>query len=181
MPASEHNLSCIVGLGNPGEDYRTTYHNVGFLALDSFLEAVGTKWQRSSSARFAYHKEGPYIFVKPLTYMNLSGGAVKEALAYFKLDRTSLLVIHDDIDLPVGSYRFSSDRGHAGHRGVASIIQTLGGKDFSRLRIGIGPQEKDDGPRPKAEDLVLKPIRTKDRELLSGVFEQIKKEHLPLL
>jgi len=181
MPASEYEFSYIVGLGNPGEEYEATYHNVGFLALDSFCENERPDWRRSSSGRFLYRTEGPYTFIKPLTYMNLSGSAVSEALRYFSAGKASLLVIHDDIDLPIGAHRFSLGRGHAGHRGVASIIETLGDRDFARVRIGIAPMEGSDAKRVKAEDLVLRPIRKEHAEALFTAFADIKKTYLPLL
>lgn len=181
MPASEHAFLYIIGLGNPGEEYERTYHNVGFLALDSFAREGGPKWKKSSSGRFEYRADGPYTFIRPLTYMNLSGDAVAECIRYFDTDKASLLVIHDDIDLPLGSYRFSRDRGSAGHRGVASIIAALGDAEFARLRIGIDPSAERDGKKVKADDLVLKRIPEEHLNALQETFREIERAYLPLL
>ena len=127
----------VVGLGNPGRRYQATRHNVGFEVLDrlagdaSFESRV--RWQ-ASSAKLA---DGT-LLLKPGTFMNLSGRAVQAAAAFFKLPPESLLVVFDDVSLPLGTLRFREGGGHGGHDGVRSIIESLGSDQFPRLKIGIG-------------------------------------------
>lgn len=136
----------IVGLGNPGKKYAKTRHNIGFRVineLEKFLDVARNK---------------NLIFLKPDAFMNNSGKVVKECLAYKKIPTSNLIVIHDDIDLPFGEIRVSKDSSSAGHKGVQSIIDELGTKDFTRIRIGIKSLYKFD-----TTDFVLKNF-TKDEE-----------------
>jgi len=159
----------IVGLGNPGDEYANTYHNAGLLFLSCL--APGTRFKRVLD--FAYLKNGDLILVKPLTFMNESGGPVLQALKYFKLTPDKLLVAHDDSDIGIGNYKISLGRGSAGHNGVESIIKSLGNKDFGRLRLGIRGPEKN-GKRLRAQEFVLKQISKKDKLLLEGLFQEVK-------
>lgn len=140
---------CIVGLGNPGKEYEKTRHNFGFEVLDNFLEKISRykekpiKFKKSPKFKCEYSKivfqDKELILVEPITFMNLSGLAVKSILAYFDINKKNLLVIHDDIDLSLEEQqvRLSFDSGSAGHKGVESIIKELGTKEFYRLRLGI--------------------------------------------
>lgn len=138
------NGSCrlIVGLGNPGAEYAGTRHNAGFDAVDLFL----AKYERSfreRNARSGEAREGNFageklIVLKPLTFMNLSGNAVLPVVRGESLKPSEVLVIYDDIDLPVGRMRLRKNGGSAGHNGMKSIIEALGTENFPRLRIGIG-------------------------------------------
>ena len=116
----------IVGLGNPGKKYEKTRHNVGFRVIDE-LESLDCAQDEN------------VILLKPDNYMNNSGRAVKEYLNYEKITVSNLIVIHDDIDLPFETVKVSKDSSSAGHKGVQSIIDTIGTKDFTRIRIGIKP------------------------------------------
>lgn len=142
-------MKIIVGLGNPGEQYRNTRHNIGWLMLDHFLGSV--KWQENKKFNSLIFQDGDFIFVKPLTFMNESGRAVQKILDYYKLvpkklglisrqdvDLTEVLtVIHDDLDLSFGNHKIATDSSSAGHRGVQSIIDILKTKKFTRFRLGI--------------------------------------------
>lgn len=168
----------IIGLGNPGKEYEKTYHNAGFLALQHLARDAGKNWKRGADS-WEYLKLGKSILVRPLTFMNNSGQAVKSALAYFKVLPQNLLVIHDDSDLPLGKYKLVFGRGSAGHKGVESIQKALKTKEFSRLRLGIRPEVKGvglppEGRREKAETFVLKKMSSADLKKLYGALEETK-------
>ncbi len=134
-------IAVVVGLGNPGKGYLATRHNVGFRVLELLAGAFSVNLdERKFPARWgACAIAGrKVVFLEPLTYMNRSGEAVSQMLRYFKISPTQMIVIHDDLDLPVGRIRLALKGGAGGHRGVASIIDYLGGQDFARLKIGIG-------------------------------------------
>jgi PTH1 family peptidyl-tRNA hydrolase len=173
--SKEGRVLLVVGLGNPGEKYKNTYHSAGAIFADylaSALDALPAKKMRV----FEYRKAGKFTIVKPLVYMNESGAAVASALKYFKISPTSTLVAHDDSDIPLGSFKLSFDRGAAGHRGVESIIGTFKAKNFYRLRIGVRPHRET--VRKKAGDFVLKPITSTDRKVLEKVFEKAARKIL---
>ena len=133
-------MKLVVGLGNPGEQYRLTLHNVGFRTIDLLVAEKG--WGRPSMKSAAeYWKQpmgvAPAVFMKPLTYMNLSGQAVGEFIRYFKISTEDTLIVSDDIELPPGTLRYREKGGHGGHNGLRSIIQHVG-ENFKRLRIGVG-------------------------------------------
>ena len=157
----------VVGLGNPGKEYETTYHNVGVLALESLAPEKFKKYKDL----FEYAETDATVFVRPLTYMNESGTAVRAALKNFKAKPASLVLIHDDSDIIVGEYKISFDRNSAGHKGVQSVIDALGTKEFSRIRIGIRPARE--RQRQKVGEFALKKIATKDMVVLKKVFEEI--------
>jgi len=142
-------MKIIVGLGNPGEQYKNMRHNAGWMILDNILGEV--KWSENKKFRALIHEDGEYLFVKPLTFMNESGMSVRKVLDYYSLLpknfglinkkdadlKDVLTVIHDDLDINFGNYRVATDSGSAGHRGVQSIINHLKTKKFTRLRLGI--------------------------------------------
>ena len=141
-------LKIIVGLGNPGEQFKETRHNAGFEILNAFLLAIrssGTEVNEINAKKHnckLYSLSSPKaVFAYPQSYMNLSGQPVKSLLDWYKiLDLKNLLIVHDDVALPIGKIRWTHSSGAGGQHGVESIIQHLGGrKDFVRLRFGIGP------------------------------------------
>ena len=138
-------MKLIVGLGNPGIKYKKTRHNLGFLVAD-FL-AGNDKWKESKKANCFYLKKQinseEVELIKPLTFMNNSGIVVKSIMDYYKISAENIIVIHDDIDLPLGEIKIQQDRSSAGHKGVQSIINCLGTKDFIRIRLGIKPVDLD--------------------------------------
>ncbi len=167
-------MKLIIGLGNPGEKYEKTRHNLGFMVVEQFLkdfEPVGqTKWVdekkfKSDIVELEWQpKSGSLekvILVKPKTYMNNSGLAVQLLTTYYKLLTTDVWVVHDDVDLPLGSIRIRKGGSSGGHRGVESMIEHLGDVEFWRIRLGIGhPVHKRDGESQKTnmkgvDDFVL--------------------------
>jgi PTH1 family peptidyl-tRNA hydrolase len=130
----------IVGLGNPGREYRNNRHNIGFMVLDQLagkLDTSFSKMKMNALMTAVRYKGYRIILLKPQTYMNLSGKAVSSFVRFYKLPLENLLVVYDDVDLPFQTLRMRPDGGDAGQKGVRSIIQELGTKDFPRLRVGI--------------------------------------------
>ncbi|WP_027719206.1 aminoacyl-tRNA hydrolase [Desulfovirgula thermocuniculi] len=134
-------MHLVVGLGNPGAEYARTRHNVGFMVVDRLAAdlgiEVGRVWLRSLVG-LGYLDGKRIILAKPLTYMNRSGEAVGLLLRWYGLTPQELLVVSDDLDLPVGQLRLRRSGSSGGHRGLQSVIERLGGGDFARLRVGIG-------------------------------------------
>ena len=134
----------IVGLGNIGEKYQLTRHNVGFMVIDGITKNLSTSNIQKSNFHSTLEKSGYDLYAKPTTYMNNSGMAVQAIKEYYKLGIENIIVIHDDIDLPFGTVKFKIGGGHGGHNGLKSIDAHIG-KDYIRVRIGIGkPQDKAD-------------------------------------
>ena len=167
-------MKLIIGLGNPGEEYKKTRHNAGFLAVDEIV--LSSKYQvLSTQQKFnAEISEGiidneKTILVKPQTFMNNSGQAVKAIVDYYKIDLEDIIVIHDDLDISLGEYKIIKDRNSAGHKGVQSIIDYLGTKDFTRIRIGIAVENK----KTPTEKFVLERFSKEEIEIVEGVIEEI--------
>ncbi|MCX7781588.1 MAG: aminoacyl-tRNA hydrolase [Negativicutes bacterium] len=133
-------MKLIVGLGNPGQEYSATRHNVGFMAVDELAGRwQAAAWRSRFDALVAEHRgTEPVLLVKPQTYMNLSGTAVAALARWYKLKTEDIIVIYDDLDLPVGKLRLRGQGGAGGHRGIESLLVHLGQDTFSRVRIGIG-------------------------------------------
>jgi PTH1 family peptidyl-tRNA hydrolase len=129
----------IVGLGNPEARYLLTRHNIGFMAVDAMLgDAPPWKTEHQALTLKAKLDGQDVLFVKPQTYMNLSGQAVRALLDYYKIDLDHLLVIHDDIDQGLGAIRVQRNRGAGGHNGIKSITEHLNTQDYARLKLGVG-------------------------------------------
>jgi len=168
--AGAANVRILVGLGNPGPNYVFTRHNAGFLVLDELARRLGVTFKSERQAEQARVGAAlapggtELLLLKPLTFMNLSGKAVQAALTRTRARPDALLVIHDDIDLPLGRLRFKQGGGAGGQRGVASIISTVG-PDFLRLKVGVG--------RPPArwstENWVLSRFASHEEELVARV------------
>ncbi len=136
-----NNVKLIVGLGNPGKQYETTKHNIGFLVLDALAANLGLSFNKTKFK--SIYAEGnigteKVILVKPQTFMNLSGESVRPWMDYFDLTEEDVVIIYDDMDLPVGKIRLRIQGGHGGHNGVKSLIQHMGTKNFNRIRVGVG-------------------------------------------
>ncbi len=130
----------IVGLGNPGREYRDTRHNIGFMLIDKLIERLNARSMRVQSKAIittAQYEGRKIILAKPQTFMNLSGQAVQGLSRFYKIPQENLMVAHDDLDLPFCALRLRPAGGSAGQKGIASIIQQLGTPDFARLRLGI--------------------------------------------
>lgn len=151
----------IVGLGNPGAGYATTRHNVGFMAVDA-LAGADAKWKKEHNALTVKTEfDGRrVVFVKPQTFMNNSGVAVAALMAFYKIPLENIIVIHDDMDIPVGDCRTKIGGGSAGHNGIRSIDAHVG-RDYQRIRIGIG--------HPRDFDLQMDPA-----DWVLGKFGQIQ-------
>ena len=160
----------ILGLGNPGRRYQFTRHNIGFMVL----EKIAAQWevdlkQKSFDALWNRGKIAGInvLLAMPQTYMNLSGNAARKLLAYFKMDISNLIVIHDDLDLPFGKLRLKTGGGDAGHKGLKSITTCLGSADFMRVRMGIGkPSDKF-----RVEDYVLERFEPKESAVLPRIIQ----------
>ncbi|MBP2651073.1 MAG: pth [Firmicutes bacterium] len=133
-------MKIIVGLGNPGIQYSNTRHNVGFMTVDRLAAHWQiASWKDKFDALVAeYRGADTVLLIKPQTYMNLSGLAVKSIVNWYKLSAEDITVIYDDLDLPVGKLRLRAKGGAGGHRGIASLLAELGQDNFSRVRVGIG-------------------------------------------
>ncbi|OPY85282.1 MAG: Peptidyl-tRNA hydrolase [Smithella sp. PtaU1.Bin162] len=153
----------IVGLGNPGSRYKFTRHNAGFMVINKLASQLELELtQKSFDSLWGKGKVSGnnVILSMPQTYMNLSGTAVRQLIAFFKADIKNLIVIHDDLDLSFGIVRLKFGGGNAGHKGLASITNDLGSSDFMRVRLGIGkPADKS-----RVEGYVLEPFKS-DEEL----------------
>lgn len=162
----------IVGLGNPGREYRTNRHNVGFMLLDRMVEKHRwpgfTRRQGKALITTGTLGEAGLVLAKPQTYMNLSGEAVRPLVRFYNLPLERLLVCFDEIDLPLGTLRLRPEGGSAGHGGMKSIIQHLGTEAFPRLRIGVGrpPSVK------SAANYVLKDFRGEEQEIIDVTLQR---------
>lgn len=140
-------MKAVIGLGNPGLKYDRSKHNVGFMLLDRVVKDLKLTYRTNFRGKFSEGKSGEEktLFLKPYTYMNLSGYAVAELVGYYKLSPQDILIVHDDMDLPLGRLRLRSKGSSGGHNGLKSIISELGTQEFWRLKIGVGrPQEESD-------------------------------------
>jgi len=182
-------MKLIVGLGNPGEQYKNTRHNVGFEIVDKIrIDWNFSQWELNKKFN-AEISSGDYklkttdyklLLVKPQTFMNLSGVAVRGILNFYKLTPEDIIVIHDDLDIPAGKYKIATDSSSAGHNGVQNIIDTLGTQKFKRIRIGIGEDNSDeDACRLGAHDYVLDKFSEEEIKKIAAVgpavLEEIKK------
>ncbi|WP_461527977.1 aminoacyl-tRNA hydrolase [Prosthecobacter sp.] len=140
----------IVGLGNPGETYRDTRHNIGFMVLDEIARRMGAAFREEKRWSGLVAKFTGGYLLKPLTFMNDSGRAVQSVGHFYKASPAQTLVVYDDVDLPLGRLRFRTSGSAAGHNGIRSLISSLGSDEFPRLKVGIAPA---DG-RPAGERMV---------------------------
>ena len=136
-------MKLIVGLGNPGKEYENTRHNIGFIILDAFLGEVSFKKDKLALIYKTKINDEDVLFIKPTTYMNLSGEAVNYYVNYYKIALSDILVIQDDFDLDLGTIRLKKDSSSGGHNGIKNIIENLNTKDFLRLKFGISKPKYD--------------------------------------
>ncbi len=135
-------MKLIVGLGNPGSKYLFTRHNLGFMLIDALAEDGSFQKKHNSFIQKKQIKEQTAFLVKPQTFMNLSGRAVKEIMKFYKISLENLLVIHDDKDQAFGNMKFQKSRGHGGHNGIKNIHEELNTNDYTRLKLGVGPNQQ---------------------------------------
>lgn len=155
----------IVGLGNPEKKYFNTFHNVGFMSVDKLVEKLGVEFNKVECKSVTAHARvnGEKVIVaKPVTYMNLSGEAVVELTRKYKIEQGHLIVVYDDVDIPIGNLRIRKDGSAGTHNGMRNIVQLLGTSNFPRVRVGIGK----DTPM-QLVDYVLSQVQDDDRDNLA--------------
>lgn len=167
-------MKIIVGLGNPGQKFENTPHNFGFMAIYAFAEKDNFpdfKTQKKFNSLISEKGLGEekIILVKPQTFMNESGKAVQRVVANYKLPVADLIIIHDDIDLPLGAIKIVKNRGSGGHKGVESIIKELSKEDFIRIKLGILPEI---GKPENPEKFVLKKFGEKDKAIIVDMIRK---------
>ena len=163
-------MKCIVGLGNPGKMYEKTRHNVGFRVIDELIKRDNLKTQNKFKSEIVQTtlNNVPVILVKPQTFMNLSGEAVRLVMDFYKINPKDILIIYDDLDLPVGKFRLREKGSAGGHNGIKDIIARTGTQDFLRVKIGVGE-------KPSGWDLadhVLGRMNKKEREDAEESFQE---------
>lgn len=174
-------MHLIVGLGNPGTEYDGTRHNVGFAAVDALAQKLDCGTFEHTKRAFAYTtsclaNRTKVLLAKPDTYMNESGRAVAALLRNHDVDSTGIIVISDDLDLPVGAHRVREEGSSGGHKGLQSIIEHLKTPAFTRVRIGIGPNETSDGHRIPAEQFVLQRFTKEEQPKIHAVIVAVVDE-----
>ncbi len=174
----------IVGLGNPGPEYETTRHNIGFLAIDALLDRLQSVNSQSAGSKFKCelykgrlsYASDDFFIAKPQTFMNRSGFSVQALSAWYRIPPENILVIHDDLDIQPGFMRCKSGGGDAGHNGLKSISQCLGTPNYYRLRLGIGrPKKEDSGEAANSpvHSWVLGRMRQDECDSLANILPQI--------
>lgn len=161
----------IVGLGNPGTAYAATRHNIGFRVIQTFAEKQGWTFrsERSLQADVAQGMFGEkkLLLLQPMTYMNSSGEAVRKCISYFKVELTHMIVVSDDVDLPMGILRIKTCGSSGGHNGLKSIESHLGTQAYARMRMGVGDRQHGD-----LADYVLAPFLEEEKQKLPNIVEQ---------
>ena len=164
-------MKLIIGLGNVGGKYTFTRHNVGFMLVDKIAIDNGADFKENTKLKSLitkiYKDSEEYMLVKPTTYMNLSGEAMRAVIDYYKIDAKDMIIVYDDLSLDLGKIRFRASGSDGGHNGIKSVIKHLGSKDFLRLKIGIGPQ-----PPIPAEAFVLLNLEQENLETLKEVLKK---------
>ena len=181
-------MKLIVGLGNPGREYAHNHHNIGFMCLNHLARAHGIPLDkkqgqaRTGSGNIAGNK---VVLARPQTYMNLSGESVSRLINKFKVSPEDLLVIHDDLDLPLGKIRLRHGGGSGGHKGIDSIISCLGNRDFYRIRVGIGRPDTVNGSLQDGGteiiDYVLSDFTPDEKKIITKVIPEVTEAILCLL
>ncbi len=169
----QSNTVLIVGLGNPGKQYENTRHNLGFACLDEFAKGQafpGWVAKKDLKSHEATNNMGGtrVILVKPQTFMNVSGEAVRAVQQFYKINNQNMLIVHDELDVPLGQIRIKRGGGSAGHNGLKSIIEAVG-DDFMRLRVGIGPKSPE---MIDSADFVLAKFTESERENLPAIIRE---------
>ena len=165
------NTYLLIGLGNPGREYKDTRHNFGFMLIDRIavrLNARGMKVQSKAIVMTTAHEDNKLILAKPQTFMNLSGQSVQGLVHFYKIPLTNVMILSDDLDIPFGTIRIRPGGGPGGQRGMASTIEQLGTKDFPRLRLGIGRPPG----RMDPKDYVLQDFSKDDLKLLPEILDR---------
>lgn len=160
-------MKLIAGLGNIGDKYCFTRHNTGFMVLDKLALDNNFSFREENKLKCFLAKSGDIIYIKPTTFMNLSGEAVRAVMDYYKINVKDILIVYDDIALDLGRIRFRANGSDGGHNGIKSIIKHVGTKEFDRLKIGIGPQ-----PNIPSENFVLQNFPKEQLEELKEILKR---------
>lgn len=168
-------MKLIVGLGNPGNKYANSRHNLGFMVIDEYVKGLGLSWRYSPDWLCFYTKNASTVFVKPSTFMNKSGVSVSAVANFYNIANEDVIVAYDDVDLPFGKVRLAFNGLSAGHHGIESVIESLGSVDFGRLRVGIGrPEPLENGKTIETADFVLEDFGEKEKKELGVVIAKCK-------
>ena len=162
-------MKMIVGLGNPGKEYENTRHNIGFMIIDEYAKCYNiNNFKTKFNGLFSkIYRNGEYfILLKPLSFMNLSGTVVSKFANFYKIKPEDILIIHDDLDLPVGKIKIKSKGSSGGHNGIKSIIENLNTSEFSRFKVGISNNKN-----IETKDYVLGKINKDDLEKIKKIYE----------
>jgi PTH1 family peptidyl-tRNA hydrolase len=160
-------IRVIAGLGNPGPEHATTRHNIGFMVVDQLAAEFGSTWERSKKWEALSAKCGAVLLVKPLTFMNHSGYPLLSVTQFYKIEPQEILVVLDDLDLPLGRLRLRAQGGSGGHNGLESIIMQFDTENIPRLRIGIGS-----APREGSVDYVLSRFFDEEKPIVRSTIER---------
>ncbi|QQG44225.1 MAG: aminoacyl-tRNA hydrolase [Candidatus Roizmanbacteria bacterium] len=173
-------MKLLIGLGNPGKKYINNRHNVGFMFVDYIINSVNQNFDlkkdnklKANVYKLKFNGED-FIVAKPQTFMNLSGNAVQKIISNFKLQISNLIVVHDDLDIPLGKFKIQKGVGPKLHNGLTSIEESLKTKDFLRIRIGV--ENRSEENRLPGEAYVLQDFTTEEKEIITKVFEEIRKK-----
>ena len=167
MTVEEKPIRLVAGLGNPGPEYVTTRHNIGFMVVDQFAAQFGSTWERSGKWDALSTKCGAVLLIKPLSFMNRSGYPVFAVAQFYKIEPQQILVALDDFSLPLGRVRLRARGGSGGHNGLESIIMQFGTEEIPRLRIGIG-----EAPREGSVDYVLSRFFEQEKPLVRSTINR---------
>ena len=162
----------IVGLGNPGSKYLFSRHNLGFMLIDALAKESSFQNKYKSLLQKKEIENKTVLLIKPQTFMNLSGQAVREIMYFYKLPLEKLLVVHDDKDLPFGTMKLQKSRGHGGHNGIKNIHQELKSQDYYRLKMGVAIEESN---IKDTADFVLSPFNKEEQEKLPELLDRTVK------
>ena len=166
-------MKLIIGLGNPGKEYENTRHNIGFMVIDNYVKFhnFGDFKEKFNGMYLKYQLDNEQvILVKPLSFMNLSGDVVRKYVDYFKVDIKDILIIHDDLDMPVGKIKLKQNGSSGGHNGIKDISLKLGTEEFKRLKVGIANNKNMD-----TKDYVLGRFSKEEKDLINEAIDETTK------
>ena len=161
-------MKLVVGLGNPGKKYSKTKHNIGFISIDKYISINNLKLKKERKFNGKSLKIGDLVLLKPHTFMNNSGESIKAVMNYYDIDVEDILIIYDDLDLPLGKTRLREKGSSGGHNGIKSIVNHLKTEEFRRVRVGI-----DKNPLIETKNYVLGGFSKKELEIMKPVYEKI--------
>lgn len=170
-------MKVIVGLGNPGQEYENTRHNVGFMTVDLLAKELDLSFESSAKLSSLVAKNADVVLVKPQTFMNRSGEALQAVLQFYKAEPKDLIVVHDDLDIALGEYKIQNGTGPKGHNGLISIYSSLGTQNFFHVRIGVDGRENDRSIPGKA--YVLQPFLPDEQAIVQKTITTVCHEILP--